>query len=71
MRRVMASGMIVALAAILGSSRALLSGDNAVAVIDYGTAKEVARVPVGKFPQRNRAGLMAESALRVITAPKP
>jgi YVTN family beta-propeller protein len=48
-----------------------LSGDNAVVVIDYRTGKEVARVPVGKFPQRNRAGLIAESALRTIAATKP
>jgi YVTN family beta-propeller protein len=33
-----------------------LSGKNAVSVIDYRTAKEVARVPVGTFPQRERLG---------------
>ena len=33
-----------------------LSQLNAVSVVDYATATEVARVPVGAFPQRERVG---------------
>jgi YVTN family beta-propeller protein len=40
-----------------------LSQQNAVSVIDYATAKEVARVPVGAFPQRERAGRIDDSLL--------
>jgi YVTN family beta-propeller protein len=32
-----------------------LSGDDAVSVIDYATGSEIARIPVGHFPQRIRA----------------
>jgi YVTN family beta-propeller protein len=42
-----------------------LSTLDAVSVIDYRTAKEVARIPVGHFPQRERLGKLAED---VITA---
>ena len=38
-----------------------LSKLNQVSVIDYATAKEVARVPVGVFPQRERTGRIAAS----------
>ncbi|MCW2916292.1 MAG: hypothetical protein JWN52_4360 [Actinomycetia bacterium] len=40
-----------------------LSGKNAVSVIDYRTAKEVARVPVGTFPQRERLGKVPQDVL--------
>jgi YVTN family beta-propeller protein len=40
-----------------------LSNRDEVSVVDYTTAKEVARVKVGDFPQRERAGKVAESAL--------
>ncbi|MBO2463255.1 YncE family protein [Actinomadura violacea] len=44
-----------------------LSKANAVSVIDYATAKEVARVPVGVFPQRERTGLAAPEAVAALT----
>jgi DNA-binding beta-propeller fold protein YncE len=44
-----------------------LSGDDAIAVIDYATAREVKRVPVGKFPQRSRLGRLAEAAVPTLT----
>ncbi|MER7106696.1 YncE family protein [Streptomyces sp. NPDC000229] len=40
-----------------------LSHRDEVSVVDYRTAKEVARVKVGDFPQRERAGKVAEAAL--------
>ncbi|OKK06990.1 hypothetical protein AMK26_11460 [Streptomyces sp. CB03234] len=40
-----------------------LSNRDEVSVVDYRTAKEVARVKVGDFPQRERAGKVAEAAL--------
>ena len=40
-----------------------LSGDNAVAVIDYATGKQTAKVAVGTFPQRNRLAVMPEGEL--------
>jgi DNA-binding beta-propeller fold protein YncE len=40
-----------------------LSQVNAVSVISYATAKEVARVPVGAFPQRERIGKIDPSIL--------
>ncbi|MCW2884142.1 MAG: hypothetical protein QOE54_4457 [Streptosporangiaceae bacterium] len=40
-----------------------LSGKNAVSVIDYRTAKEVARIPVGTFPQRERLGQVPQDVL--------
>lgn len=37
-----------------------LSGDNAIAIIDYKEQREVGRTAVGKFPQRNRLGRMRQ-----------
>jgi YVTN family beta-propeller protein len=45
-----------------------VSGANAVSVIDYGTGHEVARVPVGLFPQRNRLGRVPETALATLSS---
>lgn len=42
------------------------SGD--VSVISYGTAQEVARVPVGTFPQRARLGKAVPEALATLSA---
>ena len=44
-----------------------LSQLNAVSVIDYATATEVARVPVGTFPQRERIGKIDPSVLGSLT----
>jgi DNA-binding beta-propeller fold protein YncE len=44
-----------------------LSGDNAVAVIDYEQAKQVAVVPVGKFPQRSRLGSVPETVVGLLS----
>lgn len=44
-----------------------LSNRDEVSVVDYATAKEVARVKVGDFPQRERAGRVAEEALSGLT----
>jgi YVTN family beta-propeller protein len=44
-----------------------LSQLNAVSVIDYATAKEVARVPVGTFPQRERIGKIDPAVLGSLT----
>ncbi|WP_175409732.1 YncE family protein [Streptomyces sp. TRM64462] len=44
-----------------------LSERDEVSVVDYATAKEVARVKVGDFPQRERAGKVAEAALPGLT----
>ncbi len=46
-----------------------LSNLDQVSVVDYRTAKEVARVDVGDFPQRERLGKVDESALGGLTAP--
>jgi DNA-binding beta-propeller fold protein YncE len=40
-----------------------LSGRNAISVIDYRTAREVARIPVGTFPQRERLGKVPQDVL--------
>jgi YVTN family beta-propeller protein len=44
-----------------------LSNRDEVSVIDYRTAKEVARVPVGDYPQRERVGKVDEAALGGLT----
>ncbi|MEU9981092.1 PQQ-binding-like beta-propeller repeat protein [Streptomyces sp. NPDC050856] len=44
-----------------------LSHRDEVSVVDYRTAKEVARVAVGDYPQRERAGRVAEDALPGLT----
>ena len=44
-----------------------LSGDNAVAVVDYATGRSIAHVAVGKFPQRNRLGKVPESAIALLS----
>lgn len=36
-----------------------LSNANAVSIVDYASAREIARVPVGRFPQRERLGRLA------------
>jgi YVTN family beta-propeller protein len=45
-----------------------LSGDNSIAVIDYASGTEVARVPVGKFPQRNRLAQIPEGELALLSS---
>jgi YVTN family beta-propeller protein len=44
-----------------------LSNANAVSVVDYATAQEVARVPVGTFPQRERLARVAGDVLPTLT----
>jgi len=44
-----------------------LSGRNAISVIDYRTAREVARIPVGTFPQRERLGKVPQDVLDSLT----
>ena len=39
------------------------SGDDAVGVIDYAKAREIARIPVGDHPQRMRTGVMRSDYL--------
>jgi YVTN family beta-propeller protein len=43
-----------------------LSNLDAVSVIDFRTAKEVARIPVGDFPQRERLGKLAEDIISAL-----
>lgn len=45
-----------------------LSGDDAVAVIDYSSATEVKRVPVGNFPQRSRLGKVPANVIARLAA---
>ncbi|MEV4318413.1 serine/threonine protein kinase [Actinocrispum sp. NPDC049592] len=40
-----------------------LSKRNTISVIDYAAGKEVASIPVGNFPQRERLGKLASSAI--------
>jgi hypothetical protein len=35
-------------------------------VIDYATARQVASIPVGTFPQRERLGQLSEAAVRAL-----
>jgi DNA-binding beta-propeller fold protein YncE len=44
-----------------------ISGDNQVSVIDYATGLEVARTPVGSFPQRNRLGQVPERVIGLLS----
>jgi YVTN family beta-propeller protein len=46
------------------------SGDDAIAAIDYGTEREVARVKVGDHPQRMRMGVVQVGSLGIPAAPK-
>lgn len=43
-----------------------LSGDNAIAVIDYATGQQVAKTTVGSFPQRNRLAVMPAAELALL-----
>ena len=43
-----------------------LSGDNAVSVIDYNTEREVLRIPVDRFPQRNRLAKLSDNILALL-----
>jgi YVTN family beta-propeller protein len=45
------------------------SGSDEVVVIDYATAREVTRIPVGKHPQRIRVGLLQRSLVGSAAAP--
>jgi DNA-binding beta-propeller fold protein YncE len=47
------------------------SGIDSIAAIDYGTEREVARVPVGDHPQRMRMGVVRVGSLGIKAAPKP
>ena len=40
-----------------------LSAGNAVSVVDYATGTEVARIPVGEFPQRERNATVPEAVI--------
>lgn len=44
-----------------------LSGQNAVSVVDYQTSTEIARIPVGKFPQRERLAKAPQSVLDTLS----
>ncbi|WP_208605930.1 YncE family protein, partial [Streptomyces albus] len=43
-----------------------LSNKNEVSVVDYATAKEVARIPTGHFPQRERPGKLTAEAVAAL-----
>ena len=45
-----------------------LSAGNAVSVVSYATGQEVARVPVGDFPQRGRLAKVTEAAIAGLSA---
>jgi DNA-binding beta-propeller fold protein YncE len=47
-----------------------ISGGDRIAVLDYDTGEEVASVPTGRFPQRNRLATVPESELALLT-PSP
>jgi DNA-binding beta-propeller fold protein YncE len=44
-----------------------ISGDNVVSVVDYASGKLLQKVPVGKFPQRNRLGQVPESVISLLS----
>jgi DNA-binding beta-propeller fold protein YncE len=44
-----------------------LSAANAVSVVSYATGQEVARVPVGSFPQRERVTQVTDSAIAALS----
>ncbi|WP_394831207.1 serine/threonine protein kinase [Pendulispora rubella] len=44
-----------------------LSHANSVSVVDYRTAKEVARIPVGLYPQRERLGKVPDDVLGTLS----
>lgn len=48
-----------------------LSGEDAIAVIHFGKAAVIRRVPVGDFPQRNRIGKMSAQAIKHLAAKTP
>ncbi|MEV5444600.1 PQQ-binding-like beta-propeller repeat protein [Streptomyces sp. NPDC052644] len=50
-----------------GTCWVTLSNRDEVSVVDYATAKEVARIKVGDFPQRERTGRAAPEALAGLT----
>ncbi|HEV2075136.1 MAG TPA: hypothetical protein VGR10_02760 [Thermoleophilaceae bacterium] len=45
------------------------SGDDEVVVLDYGSEREIARIPVGDHPQRIRAGAVRRSLLADLPPP--
>jgi YVTN family beta-propeller protein len=45
-----------------------LSGQNKVSVIDYRTSTEIARIPVGSFPQRERLAKAPQSVLDTLSS---
>jgi hypothetical protein len=45
-----------------------LSAGNAVSVISYATGAEVARVPVGSFPQRERLAQVPGAVIAALSA---
>jgi YVTN family beta-propeller protein len=44
-----------------------ISGDDAIAVVDYATGRQTNRIAVGKFPQRNRLGQVPERVLTLLS----
>ena len=45
----------------------MTSDSPALSIIDYATGQEVARVPVGTFPQRERLGKVTAAALGALS----
>lgn len=45
-----------------------LSARNAVSVVSYATGREVARIPVGQFPQRGRLAQVTDTAIAGLSA---
>jgi DNA-binding beta-propeller fold protein YncE len=44
-----------------------ISGDNVVSIVDYASGKLLQKVPVGKFPQRNRVGAVPEGVITLLS----